>query len=70
MFAAIAEAFFLHGILPYPNLTLPMSSEAGIRTSKLRALSSTQERKLVDYLDEQFLELTRGYKKRSVSTPY
>ena len=29
-------------------------------------LSTTQERRLVDYLEEQFLELTRGYKKRSV----
>ncbi|KAF9792930.1 hypothetical protein BJ322DRAFT_1032164 [Thelephora terrestris] len=28
-------------------------------------LSTTQERRLLDYLDEQFLELTRGYKKRS-----
>jgi len=27
-------------------------------------LSTTQERRLVDYLEEQFLELTRGYKKR------
>lgn len=29
-------------------------------------LSATQERRLVDYLEEQFLELTRGYKKRSI----
>jgi hypothetical protein len=29
-------------------------------------LSTTQERRLLDYLDEQFLELTRGYKKRSI----
>ena len=29
-------------------------------------LSTTQERRLVDYLEEQFLELTRGYKKRSI----
>ncbi|KAF9650883.1 hypothetical protein BDM02DRAFT_3092285 [Thelephora ganbajun] len=28
-------------------------------------LSTTQERRLVYYLEEQFLELTRGYKKRS-----
>jgi len=27
-------------------------------------LSATQEHRLVDYLEEQFLELTRGYKKR------
>ena len=29
-------------------------------------LSATQERRLVDYLEEQFLELTRGYKKRLI----
>ncbi|KAK2466888.1 hypothetical protein APHAL10511_001146 [Amanita phalloides] len=29
-----------------------------------RALSSAQERRLVDYLDEKFLELTRGFRKR------
>ena len=29
-------------------------------------LSATQERKLVEYLEEQFLELARGYKKRSI----
>ena len=29
-------------------------------------LSTTQERRLVNYLEEQFLELTRGYKKRSI----
>jgi len=30
-------------------------------------LSTTQERRLVDYLEERFLELTRGYKKRSIT---
>lgn len=30
------------------------------------ALSSSQERKLVDYLDTKFLDLTRNFKKRSV----
>ena len=29
-------------------------------------LSATQERKLVEYLEEQFLELARGYKKRLI----
>ena len=29
-------------------------------------LSTIQERRLVDYLEEQFLELTRGYKKRLI----
>ncbi|PFH54324.1 hypothetical protein AMATHDRAFT_44843 [Amanita thiersii Skay4041] len=38
---------------------------------KPRALSLNQERKLVDYLDEKFLELMRGFKKRSEPTsPY
>jgi ABC-type Na+ transport system ATPase subunit NatA len=32
----------------------------------LRALSLKQEKNLVDYLDERFLNLTRGYKKRLV----
>ena len=34
------------------------------QTSMKRPLTSVQERKLVGYLDEQFLELTRNYKKR------
>ena len=29
-----------------------------------RALSSVQERRLTDYLDEKILEIQRGYKKR------
>ncbi|KAG6861790.1 hypothetical protein C0995_012294 [Termitomyces sp. Mi166 len=37
---------------------------------ELHALSSAQERKLVDYLDEQFLQLMRGYKKRSEPTTH
>lgn len=32
--------------------------------SKLHALSSKQEQKLVDYLDEQFLMITGAYRKR------
>ncbi|KAH9915238.1 uncharacterized protein BXZ73DRAFT_34734, partial [Epithele typhae] len=31
----------------------------------VRPLSSLQERKLVEYLEEQFLDITRNYKKRS-----
>ena len=31
-----------------------------------RALTSKQERKLVEFLDDLFLQLTRNYKKRSV----
>ncbi|KAM6500493.1 hypothetical protein JOM56_003507 [Amanita muscaria] len=33
-----------------------------------KALTQAQERRLVDYLDERFLELTRGFKKRSEPT--
>ncbi|KAF8636558.1 hypothetical protein AX17_003370 [Amanita inopinata Kibby_2008] len=39
-----------------------MSSET---SCPRKPLSLGQERRLVDYLDERFLELTRGYKKRS-----
>jgi len=35
------------------------------RQAHVRALSSNQERKLVEYLDGRFLQLTRGYKMRS-----
>ncbi|KAF8177591.1 hypothetical protein BJ912DRAFT_930300 [Pholiota molesta] len=34
------------------------------QTRALRPLTSRQERKLVDYLDENFLQLTRNFKKR------
>ncbi|KAF9009675.1 hypothetical protein BDQ17DRAFT_1077564 [Cyathus striatus] len=33
---------------------------------RTRPLTSAQERRLTTYLDEKFLELTRGYKKRFV----
>lgn len=36
-------------------------------TNPVTPLSTTQERGLVEYLEEQFLELARGYKKRSIS---
>ncbi|KAG6868425.1 hypothetical protein C0993_003102 [Termitomyces sp. T159_Od127] len=36
-------------------------------SKRSRALSLVQERKLVDYLDEEFLQLMRGYKKRLVN---
>jgi len=39
-------------------------------TSMSRPLTSSQERKLVDFLDDQFLELTRGYTKRSQPTTH
>lgn len=41
-----------------------MAMQAAIATP----LSTTQERRLVEFLEEQFLELTRGYKKRSNPT--
>ncbi|RPD69101.1 hypothetical protein L226DRAFT_472322 [Lentinus tigrinus ALCF2SS1-7] len=34
-------------------------------TKTVRALSPAQERKLVDYLEDRFLEITRNFKKRS-----
>ena len=36
-------------------------------TNPVMPLSTTQERRLVDYLEDQFLELTRGYKKRLIA---
>ncbi|KAF8895762.1 hypothetical protein CPB85DRAFT_1329380 [Mucidula mucida] len=39
-------------------------------SSNIKALSVKQERKLVDYLDAQFLNMTRGYKKRSEPTAH
>ncbi|KAL0947726.1 hypothetical protein HGRIS_013811 [Hohenbuehelia grisea] len=38
---------------------------SSLSAPSVRALSSKQERRLVTYLEDQFLELTRGYKKRS-----
>ncbi|KAJ3887552.1 hypothetical protein GG344DRAFT_55514 [Lentinula edodes] len=38
--------------------------------TKLRPLSPKQERRLVVFLDNEFLELTRGYKKRSSPTSH
>ncbi|KAJ7041988.1 hypothetical protein C8F04DRAFT_1030914 [Mycena alexandri] len=36
----------------------------------LRALTTRQERRLTNYLEAQFLEMTRGYKKRSEPTTH
>ncbi|TFK65341.1 hypothetical protein BDN72DRAFT_845670 [Pluteus cervinus] len=36
----------------------------------LKALTQRQERRLIAYLDEQFLELTRGFKKRAEPTTH
>ncbi|KAF8956596.1 hypothetical protein BDZ97DRAFT_1671458 [Flammula alnicola] len=41
------------------------SESSRLANRKLRALTSRQERHLVDYLDEHFLQLTRNFKKRS-----
>ncbi|KAG6817037.1 hypothetical protein H0H87_000449 [Tephrocybe sp. NHM501043] len=46
------------------------SSPPSQNLNRIRALSTTQERKLVDYLDEKFLQLMRGYKKRSEPTTH
>ncbi|KAF8880567.1 hypothetical protein BD779DRAFT_1548985 [Infundibulicybe gibba] len=47
-----------------------MLEPAPTSTVQPRALSSRQERKLLDFLDERFLSLTRGYKKRSEPTTH
>ncbi|KAF9018419.1 hypothetical protein BDZ89DRAFT_1140024 [Hymenopellis radicata] len=39
-------------------------------SSNIKALSVKKERRLVDYLDTQFLNMTRGYKKRSEPTTH
>jgi hypothetical protein len=44
---------------PTSSLTLP--------AYRNRALTSRQERKLLVFLDDLFLQLTRNYKKRSVN---
>ncbi|KAF7353859.1 hypothetical protein MVEN_01071600 [Mycena venus] len=36
----------------------------------LRALTARQERRLINFLEDKFLELTRGYKKRSEPTTH
>ncbi|KAJ3966133.1 hypothetical protein EV361DRAFT_596353 [Lentinula raphanica] len=43
---------------------------SGPPTSSIRPLSPKQERRLVVFLDNEFLELTRGYKKRSSQTSH
>ncbi|CAA7263649.1 unnamed protein product [Cyclocybe aegerita] len=52
-----------------PNTTNNVPGQSGSSSSgaaqRLRALSSRQERKLVNYLDGRFLDLTRNFKKRS-----
>ncbi|KAJ3740415.1 hypothetical protein DFH05DRAFT_402905 [Lentinula detonsa] len=43
---------------------------SSVSPSRIRPLSPKQERRLVVFLDNEFLELTRGYKKRSSSTSH
>ncbi|KAG8930230.1 hypothetical protein FRC02_004489 [Tulasnella sp. 418] len=40
-------------------------SPKGASVTAMRALSAAQERRLVEYLESQFLEITRAYKKRA-----
>ncbi|KAE9405877.1 hypothetical protein BT96DRAFT_307207 [Gymnopus androsaceus JB14] len=48
-----------------------MNAEASAPShSKIHSLSPKQERRLVAFLDKEFLELTRGYKKRSSPTSH
>ncbi|KAF9009667.1 hypothetical protein BDQ17DRAFT_1274673, partial [Cyathus striatus] len=55
--------------IPRP-LEPPIETNGSIPKKPLRTrpLTSAQERRLTTYLDEKFLELTRGYKKRSQPT--
>ncbi|KAJ7765738.1 hypothetical protein B0H16DRAFT_1367461 [Mycena metata] len=47
------------------------STDTGTLSHKtLRALTARQERRLTNYLEAQFLEMTRGYKKRSEPTTH
>ena len=51
---------------------VPGPSDSPQPPKVVRALSPAQERKLVDYLEDRFLDVTRNYKKRFVLplTPY
>ncbi|KAJ6500776.1 hypothetical protein C8R45DRAFT_80699 [Mycena sanguinolenta] len=44
--------------------------EFDIQASSTRALTARQERRLINFLEDKFLELTRGYKKRSEPTTH
>ncbi|KAK7438451.1 hypothetical protein VKT23_018064 [Stygiomarasmius scandens] len=41
-----------------------------LHIQKIRPLTQKQEKRLVDYLEEEFLQITRGYKKRSEPTTH
>lgn len=47
----------------------PCISDMTTTHIQAHSLSSRQERKLVDYLDERFLEITGAYKKRYLGPP-
>lgn len=49
--------------LPMTSLALLIQT-AMATIPDIHALSSKQERKLVDYLDEKFLQITGAYRKR------
>ena len=42
----------------------PFIETTMVERPKYRALTTKQERKLVDFLDAEFLNMARGYKKR------
>ncbi|KAI8974242.1 hypothetical protein BD414DRAFT_424490 [Trametes punicea] len=50
---------------PGPDGVVPERENQPAAPKAARPLSPAQERKLVDFLDDQFLELTRNFKKRS-----
>ncbi|KAL1715739.1 hypothetical protein EV715DRAFT_275566 [Schizophyllum commune] len=55
-----------------PPMSSPTTTDSKATPTSLRPLSTRQERRLMDYLDERLLNLMRNYKKRaedSTSTP-
>ena len=68
-----ALAFKLGSIMSSPSAsseattlvhTQDDESQAGPSHLRTHALSAKQERKLVDYIEDKFLDVTRNYKKR------
>ncbi|KAI0628812.1 hypothetical protein C8Q77DRAFT_1067074, partial [Trametes polyzona] len=51
--------------MPEPIPTETSTEDVAAAPKVVHRLSAAQERKLVDYLDDQFLEVTRNFKKRS-----
>lgn len=60
--AIVTEPIFFH--VTKILLHLPPTGMSTKKTSTARSLSNKQERKLVQYLEEHFLDITASYKKR------